>query len=132
MSTCVATRENGLLRDHAITPGRDSSERVDSVVVFGGGALRGPAGSAVLLSLAPAAYQLLNGTEPGPAIQAGSVQAAAFSYGKGHVVILGDANDYVAAAVDPGTQEKVGLARTGIGNRQLVLNSLHLLTAALR
>jgi hypothetical protein len=52
------THANGLLKRHAITAGRDSTERVERVVAFGGQSLKGPAEAVCVLALGSAAFEL--------------------------------------------------------------------------
>ncbi len=53
------TRDNGLLGDHAITRGRDQSERVNIVQTFTGQSLTVPPGATALLLLSPTARDRL-------------------------------------------------------------------------
>jgi len=65
----VFTRESGLLADHPITQGRDSTERINRVITFTGQSLKGPEGSAAFLKLADTATDT-------PPPSAADVQAA--------------------------------------------------------
>src|SRR5262249_10704199 len=58
-SVLLFTRENGLLREHPITLGRDSTERVRRVVAFTGQSLEGPKGSTSFLQLSPVAMDII-------------------------------------------------------------------------
>lgn len=123
----LASRANGLLAEHPITNGRDSTERVSEVVLFGGTSLCGPATSAVLVRLGDAAEQRTMGPFPASVPSRGCAQALALRVGRGRVVVLGDANGFVTAQErDLGTRRtKVGLSMSDVQNRQFVLNALH-------
>ena len=60
---------------------------------------------------------------------AGGAQAVAFEYGRGRVVVLGEAAMISAQIDDRG--DKFGMNQPGIDNRQFALNVLHWLTRAL-
>jgi hypothetical protein len=140
----VYSRANGLLRDHAITRGRDSTERVGRVIAFTGQSLAGPEGSVAFLVLGDGARDLplrtfaaarswkLALSQTAPA--AGRAQGLAFTFGKGRVVVLGEAAMLSAQViVRPGGGEafRMGMNRAGIDNRQLALNIMHWLSGAL-
>jgi hypothetical protein len=88
---------DGILGDHAITHGRDPSERVDRVMTFMGTAFRskGPVGPLLTFGEHISSYQTatfgkLSATTPSvPAT--GLMQAAARRYGKGRVVFIAEA-----------------------------------------
>ena len=90
------TRDAGLA-DHAITHGRDESERIDSVRSFTGQAFRSvreveplltvPSGSRV--KLPPVAWEFETGTPSIPAD--GMLQGAVFRFGDGRVAVFGEA-----------------------------------------
>jgi hypothetical protein len=134
------TRENHLLADHPITRGRDSTERVTNVLTFTGQSLLGPPGSVQLFKLIDAAIDIKVGY--GQAMSApdsvkhsakGHAQGLAFEFGKGRVVVLGEAAMLSAQlAGPPGQQFKMGMNFPGIGNRQFALNTMHWLTGLLR
>jgi hypothetical protein len=133
-SNLVFTREAGTLADHAITRGRDSTERVRRVMTFTGQSLLGPPGSWPLLRLTDGAQDLLIAFgEAGLEVfsdrrkpAAGRWQGLAFSYGRGRVVVLGEAAMLSAQlAVTPRRTFRMGMNAGGIDNRQLALNILH-------
>ena len=169
MSFLLFTRAEGLIADHPITQGRDATERVNRVITFTGQSLKGPAGSVALLRLAETAMDLTRPAEgtagnerpvdrlpdgtplpPGARVRtsqggrartsaAGRAQALAFDYGKGRVVILGEAAMLSAqVAHGPAAQllgrdeVQMGMNRKGIDNRQLALNIMHWLSRLLR
>jgi len=52
----VYTRESGRLADHAITRGRNDSERVNKIIAFTGQSLKGPPDSVAFMKLADTAW----------------------------------------------------------------------------
>jgi hypothetical protein len=140
----VFSRENGLLADHAITRGRDSTERVARVITFTGQSLKGPPDGVAFLKLGDQARDLplrtfasartwtaaLNEALPA----AGRTQGIAFTFGKGRVVVLGEAAMLSAQLLrgsGGGATIRMGMNRPGIDNRQLALNIMHWLSGAL-
>jgi len=147
----VFSAENGLLGDHPAVRGRSESERVKRVVSFQGQSLQGPVGSVSLLTFSPTAYeantqsdlqqaQRVAGTrgrdsrEPiehtRPA--AGLSQGIAFEFGKGRVVVMGEAGLFSAQILRSGQAPdlKFGMNRPGNDDRQLALNVMHWLSRA--
>jgi hypothetical protein len=128
----VYSRANGLLGNHAITRGRDSTERIGKVLAFTGQSLKGPEGSFAFLILAPSSLDLI-----APSLQAamsmspdqgvsaaGRAQGLAFAFGKGRVVVMGEAgmlSAQLAGPPGPG-QRLMGMNYPGLDNRQLALN----------
>jgi Domain of unknown function (DUF4350) len=123
----VFSRSNGLLADHPITEGRDASERLNRVVTFTGQSLTGPAGSVAFLKLGDNAYDWESRKVRYPAL--GHAQGIAFRYGKGRVVVLGEAA-VLTAQLDP-LGFKFGMNRPGSDDKQLVLNIMHWLSGLL-
>jgi hypothetical protein len=146
------SRENGLLGRHPITEG------IHRVISFTGQSLKGPEGSTAFLRLADTAVDLTAMT--GAAIQAaiaeqrkkqasgaiqlkldpqakvsaaGRAQGLALRYGKGRVVVLGEAAMLSAQVVEmPGKPlQRVGMNRPNIDNQQLALNIMHWLSGLL-
>lgn len=108
----LATRGNGLLRQHLVDCG------VDRVLVFGGQSLSFPRTS-VVIGLGASAH-----VEKGGA-PAGNGQLAAFRYGRGRVVITGDMGMFSAQLMVDGDQKTPwGMNWPNIDNRRLVLNSV--------
>jgi hypothetical protein len=140
-SQLLFSRENGLLARHAITEGRDPSERVGRVLTFTGQSLRARSGAA-LLSLSATAVDrparprvtrrggdVVVDVEFGaPVSAAGYAQAVALTYGRGRVVVFGEAA--MATAQRDGGR-RIGMNAPGAENRQFVLNTLHWLTRLL-
>ncbi len=124
------TRENGLLHEHPITRGRDLSERIGGIENGVGQSLKGPLGSAAFLKLADTAYDELAGGKKISA--AGRAQGIALKFGKGRVVVLGEAAMLAGQGPRPGQKfRRWGLDYPGIHNRQLALNILHWLSGLL-
>jgi hypothetical protein len=147
------SRTNKLLGDHAITRGRSEGERINQVVTFTGGSLKGPPGSTALLILSDTAIDTMvsdnpTGTPPaapaaGPAggrrrrvsavadapqvSAAGKAQGVALKFGKGRVVVLGEASELSAQRAGPG-QRAMGMNYPDCDNRQWAVNILHWLT----
>ena len=160
MGCILFTRDKGLLGDHAITRGRDRTERIDRVTTFTGQSLKGPRGSAGLLVLSPSALDLPYTPDarreatpearreadttamvdtPGAVTAVGRFQGLAFSFGKGRVVVLGEASMfssqflYGTEALHRGrTRLRIGLNRPDLDdNSQFALNVLRWLARAL-
>ena len=137
----VFNRDNGLLGDHPITRGRDTTERINRVMTFSGTSLKGPAGSVAFLKLADTAMDVLppdrKQTSPEEAppdhkqvSAAGRAQGLALEFGKGRVVVLGEAAMLTAQVALRGFH--FGMNVPGIDNRQLALNIMHWLSGLLR
>lgn len=135
-SRIVFTREKGLLTDHPITQGREATERINRVITFAGQSLRGPEGSVALLKLADTAIDRVATGSGANATQrevsaSGRAQAVALTFGKGRVVVLGEAAMLTAQLTGP-EKSKFGMNLPGIDNRQLALNIMHWLSKLLR
>jgi Domain of unknown function (DUF4350) len=123
----VFSRSNGLLAEHPITEGRNPSEQLNRVVTFTGQSLTGPPGSVPFLKLDDNAYDWESRKVRYPA--RGHAQGMAFHFGKGRVVVLGEAA-VLTAQVDP-LGFKFGMNRAGSDDRQLALNIMHWLSGLL-
>ena len=167
MSFLLFTRANKLLSNHPIMEGRDQGERINTVISFTGQSLKGPPGSTAILQLSETAMDVIRTTgeqtttapsldrlpdgrpiPPGVTVRAGAgatrvsaagrAQAVAFKFGKGRVVVLGEAAMISAQVVKGpaaqllGAEEfRMGMNRKGIDNRQLALNIMHWLSKLL-
>jgi hypothetical protein len=123
------SRENKLLADHPITRGRNSSERVRRVVTFTGQSLKGASDSVTLLALPDTAVDTFppaKTTTPA----AGRAQGIAMSFGKGRVIVLGEAGMLSAQIDNKG--RAFGMNYPNTDNRQLALNIVHWLTRLLK
>lgn len=129
VSWIVFSRSNGALGRHAIMEGRNETERIKLVMSFTGQSLKGPTGAIALLKLSDAAYDVLNLSTPQQATTvpaAGRAQAIAMPFGKGRVVVFGEAAMLTAQNVN------FGMNYPGLDNRQLVLNLMHWLTGLIK
>lgn len=127
-SWILFSRENGGLADHAITRGRDPSERIHRVMSFTGESLKGPKGSLALLRLSDQAYDVVDFDHPAQArivSAAGRSQAVVLAFGKGRVAVFGEAAMLSAQNV------AFGMNYPGTDNRQFVLNLMHWLSGLL-
>jgi len=160
MGCIFFTRALGLLGDHAITRGRDKTERIDRVATFTGQSLTGPPGSTGLLVLSPSASDLPLTPDarreatpearrkadtvsvvntPGAVTAVGRFQGLAFGFGKGRVVVLGEAAMFSSQFVLGADARRMGKDRLRIGlnrpdlddNQQFALNVLRWLAREL-
>ena len=134
-ATLVFSRDNGLLGDHPILRGRTDAEQINRVMTFTGQALKpGPSGE-VLLRLSPTAreYPFRVSREQQGRSAAGLAQAVAVNFGKGRVVVMGEAAALTAQRLEtPGaTPYLMGMNREGTDNQQFVLNVVHWLMGLL-
>src|ERR1041384_1032458 len=144
-SQLVFTRENRLLLDHPITRGRDANEMVNRVMTFTSQSLKAPESGVTFLRLGDSAVNRaellkaeksggdtrvsINYGEPKPA--KGYAQAVALQFGKGRVVVLGEAAT-LTAQLDGKTKKPFGMNVQGVDNRQLALNIMHWLSGLLK
>jgi len=124
-------RDNGLLRPHSITQGRNESERLNRVVTFGGSSLSAADPTDEFLRLANSArnVQYAPGAPPEQRVRTG--QGAGFHFGRGRVVMLADTNTVAAQALHftPDSNPlRTGLGYDSAQNRQLILNIVHWLS----
>lgn len=125
----VYTRESGRLADHAITRGRNDSERINKIIAFTGQSLKGPPDSFAFMKLADSAVDTMPNTTPISA--AGRAQGLVMRSGKGRLVVLGEAAMLSAQLAGP-NRMPFGMNRPGIDNRQLALNIMHWLSGLLK
>jgi hypothetical protein len=130
-SFIVYTRASGTLADHPVTRGRSESERVNKVIAFTGQSLKGPADSFAFMRLADTAIDMMPGPNANRVSAAGRAQGIAINFGKGRVIVLGEAG-MLSAQVVGQQQMKFGMNRPGIDNRQLALNIMHWLSGKLK
>ncbi|MEK6322240.1 MAG: hypothetical protein AABN33_11205 [Acidobacteriota bacterium] len=137
----VFTRAEGLIGEHPIARGRDESERIDQIITFTGTSLKGPKGSVAILKLADTAKDVLPPDRKPESPDAppvdhktvsatGRAQGLALNFGKGRVVVLGEAA-MLTAQVTPGGV-RFGMSISGIDNRQFALNIMHWLSGLLK
>jgi hypothetical protein len=122
----IYSRDNELLGDHWITRGRDASEKIKSVTTFTGQSLKGPEGSTAFLKLADTAGDIDVKTRKEVSAK-GRAQGIALLFGKGRVVVLGEAAMMTAQLAGP-DKLKFGMNREGNDNKQLALNIMHWLS----
>lgn len=122
-------RANGLLGEHAITRGRNADERLNRVQSFTGQSLKGPKDSVAFLKLADTTIDVDRPTNTRTSA-AGRAQGVALKFGKGRVVVMGEAAMLSAQLAGP-EQMKMGMNQPGLDNKQLVLNLVHWLTGLL-
>jgi len=127
----VYTRESGRLGDHAVTRGRNDSERVNKIIAFTGQSLKGPADSVAFMKLADTAQDRMPGPDSKPVSAAGRAQGIALQLGKGRAIFLGEAA-MLSAQITGANQKKFGMNVPGIDNRQLALNIVHWLSGLLK
>lgn len=122
------TVKNKNLGDHPIIKGKNENERIKTVLSFTGQSLKGPVGSVSILLLSDKAYDVFNIEDPLKATiksAKGKCQGLAMKFGKGRIVVWGEAA--MLTAQDKG----FGMNYPGIDNKQLVLNIAHWLTKLL-
>lgn len=127
----IYTRASGRLGDHAVTRGRNDSERVNKIMTFTGQSLKGPANGTAFLKLAETAVDAMPGQNTRPISAAGRAQGIAMEFGEGRVIVMGEAGMLSAQLVGP-RQMPFGMNRSGIDNRQLALNIMHWLSGMLK
>ncbi len=132
----------GLDTAHVTVRGSAPSERVRAVTTFTGQSLLGPRGSVALLALSNGAQDvnvtpadMAAGVDPAHAPRTkarGRAQAVAFTLGRGHVVVLGEAAMFSAQRAGPDGSLRIGMNAGGNDNKQFALNVLRWLSGALR
>jgi hypothetical protein len=128
-SQLVFSRANKLLGDHPITRGRNESERLGRIETFTGQSLVGPADSVSFLTMGETATDR-SGPDGKSFPIAGHSQGLALPYGKGRVVVLGEAGQLSAQVLGP-MRMPMGMNVPGIDNRQMALNIMHWLSRLL-
>jgi hypothetical protein len=126
-------RANGTLADHVITRGRDSSERIDSVVSFTGQAFRADSALGLMIfgdsvvSLVPqVAWEFSDST---PTIDVkGWYQGAVRTFGKGRVAVFGEAAMFSAQLAGPERRPAGMNHPIAAENPQFLLNVMHWLS----
>ena len=130
-SLIVYSRENHLLLEHPITAGRSDAEKINKVMSFTGQSLVGPKGSYSILKLADTAQDTPDRSATTFVSAAGRAQALAFKFGKGRVVVQGEAAMLSAQIAGP-NKFKMGMNVPGTDNKQYALNVLHWLSGVLK
>lgn len=127
----IFSRENKLLMDHPITTGRRDTERINRVLTFTGQALKGPPDSVGFLKLGPAAMDRPGRTSTESFPVGGQAQGLAFKFGKGRVVMMGEAALLSAQVAGP-QRGRMGMNVPGSDNKQLALNIMRWLSGLLK
>jgi len=130
-SILIFSRDNKLLGTHPITEGRDQEERLNRVQSFTGQSLKGPADSVAILKLADTAKDSPDRNVDTSVSAAGRAQALAFKFGKGRVVVQGEAA-MLSAQISGPEKSKMGMNVPGNDNRQYALNVMHWLSGLLK
>jgi hypothetical protein len=152
----VFSKENHLLGAHPILRGRNSSEEIKSITSFTGQSISSPPGATMLMKLsdtareattpddlnaADAAVRATGNQDDAIALHSspvgGRAQGIAMTFGKGRIVVLGEAGLLSAQIVRTGdsnheTQMKFGMNVPGNDDRQFALNVLHWLSGLLK
>ena len=130
-SLLIFSRENKLLATHPITEGRDQNERLNIVQSFTGQSLKGPEDSFAILKLSDTAKDTPNREADSSVSAAGRAQAIALKFGKGRVVVQGEAA-MLSAQISGQNKQKMGMNVPGNDNRQYALNLMHWLSGLLK
>lgn len=129
-------RADGTLADHAITGGRDSSERIDSVVSFTGEAFRADSAEGLMIfgdsvvSLMPQVAWEFSDSTPSVPVK-GWYQGAVRKFGKGRVAVFGEAAMFSAQLA--GAQRRPAGMNHPVAaqNPQFLLNVMHWLSGVI-
>lgn len=116
----VFARDNNRIGDHPITNGSRTDDRVSRVLTYTGQSLDGPPGAAVLLRLPDNAIETISDGKGGSTeTKALPAQGIAFEFGKGRVVVIGEAA-FATAQVDQ--LKPFGMNVPDNDNKQFVRN----------
>jgi hypothetical protein len=148
------SRENGLLGEHRILHGRDRSEEVTRVRSFTGQSVGVPATASALMKLSDTAGEAATPADLDAADAArrphagaaapvqtplarGRAQGIAMPFGKGRLVVVGEAAMFSAQVVrfpdgDRVREMKMGMSVPDTDDRQFALNVMHWLSGALK
>jgi hypothetical protein len=130
-SHLIFSRENKLLASHSIAEGRNENERVNLLRSFTGQSLKGPDESIAILKLSDTATDRPTYDSDGSASAAGRAQAVALKFGKGRVVVQGEAA-MLSAQVSGPENRRMGMNVPGNDNKQYLLNVMHWLSGILK
>ena len=130
-SLLIFSRENKLLATHPISEGRDQNEKLNMVQSFTGQSLKGPEDSVAILKLGDTAKDTPNREAESSVSAAGRAQAIALKFGKGRVVVQGEAA-MLSAQIAGQNKQKMGMNVPGNDNKQYALNVIHWLSGVLR
>jgi hypothetical protein len=127
----VFSHQNKLLGSHPITEGRNEKEKINIIRSFTGQSLKGPDGNSCILNLAPTATDSPTYSSHTSVSAAGRCQALAFKFGKGRVVVQGEAAMLSAQITGP-DKYAMGMNVPGYDNKQYALNLMHWLSGLLK
>ena len=127
----IFSRENKLLGSHPITEGRNEKEKINIVRSFTGQSLKGPDGSMGILNLSPTATDSPSFDAQTSVSAAGRSQAVALKFGKGRVVVQGEAA-MLSAQISGPEKRAMGMNVPGYDNKQYALNLMHWLSGLLK
>jgi len=127
----IFSRENKLLAVHPITEGRNEHERINLVRSFTGQSLTGPEGSVAILKLGDSATSSPHISAELVVSAAGGAQAIALKYGKGRVLVQGEAG-MLSAQISGAEKRRMGMNVPGNDNKQYALNLMHWLSGILK
>jgi len=96
-------------------------------MTFSGQSLKGPITSVAILKLGDTAVD--KGDDGPPTSAAGRAQSIAFPFGKGRVVVMGEAAALSAQLIG---NRPLGMNVPGLDNRQMTLNIMHWLSGLLQ
>jgi len=130
-SHLVFSRENKLLGSHPITEGRGENERLNILQSFTGQSLKGPPDSVAILKLSDAATDAPTYESQTSVSAAGRAQAIALKFGKGRVLVQGEAT-MLSAQISGPEKRQMGMNVPGNDNKQYVLNIMHWLSGLLK
>ncbi len=127
----IFSRDNKLLANHPITEGRNDSERIKLLRSFTGQSLKGPEGSTGILNLSDTATDAPTYDSKTSVSAAGRAQAVALKFGKGRVLVQGEAA-MLSAQISGSEKHAMGMNVPGTDDKQYVLNVLHWLSGLLK
>ena len=130
-SHLIFSRENKLLGSHPIIEGRNENERINLLRSFTGQSLKGPDDSVPILKLSDIATDAPNYEAQTSVSAAGRAQALALKFGKGRVLVQGEAA-MLSAQISGAEKRRMGMNVPGNDNRQYVLNVMHWLSGILK
>ena len=130
-SLLVFSRENKLLQEHPITHGRNDAETIKKVFTFTGQSLKGPKDSFAFMTLAETARDKADRNSTTDVSATGRAQGIALKFGKGRVVVMGEAA-MLSAQLAGAENSPMGMNVPGSDNRQLALNIMHWLSGILK
>lgn len=111
--------------------GRSENERLKLVRSFTGQSLKGPEGSAGILNLADSATDAPTYDSKTTVSAAGRAQAVALKFGKGRVLVQGEAA-MLSAQISGQEKRAMGMNVPGNDDKQYVLNVMHWLSGLLK